>query len=419
MGAAKTLLNVRLKLVLALTLVSTGAWAADRSDHSADKALLYAALGPVLHVFEVDLAGATLAEKSSITLPAEIQAGRAHDRVIHVAWSDGTGTSAGSTHGLSTLRIDPRTLALHGIGEPVALPSRPIYVSTDGAARHVLVTYTSPTGITVHRVAADGSTSAALPQQPLTLGVYGHQVLVDPTNSTAILVARGNVPSASRAEDPGELDVLAYRDGQLRNRMTVAPDNGVGFHPRYLDFHPSQPWVFVSLSQQNAIGVYQRLKNGDLAPQRIFEKNSLADPAHVQPGQLTGALHVHPNGRFVYLANRAVGVTRVDGKPVFNGGENSIAVFAVNQRTGEPTLIQTIDTRGMGPVEFAADPSGRLLLVANMTRLWIRDQASLTAVPPSLAVFRVRDDGTLEFVRKHDLESGERTLFWMGLAPRS
>ena len=69
----------------------------------------------------------------------------------------------------------------------------------------------------------------------------------------------------------------------------------------------------------------------------------------------------------------------------------------------------------MGPVEFALHPSGKLLLVANMTRLWVRDQDALTAVPPSIAVFRVHDDGTLEYVRKVELESGDRTLFWMGL----
>jgi len=36
-------------------------------------------------------------------------------------------------------------------------------------------------------------------------------------------------------------------------------------------------------------------------------------------------------------------------------------------------------------------------------------------VPTSLAVFRVQDDGTLEYVRHYPVSMDERTLFWMGL----
>jgi 6-phosphogluconolactonase len=37
-------------------------------------------------------------------------------------------------------------------------------------------------------------------------------------------------------------------------------------------------------------------------------------------------------------------------------------------------------------------------------------------VPASLAVFRVRTDGKLDFVRKYDVETDRgKNLFWMGL----
>ena len=38
--------------------------------------------------------------------------------------------------------------------------------------------------------------------------------------------------------------------------------------------------------------------------------------------------------------------TEVNGRAVWAGGENSIAVFAIDQNTGEPRLIQTV--RGVG-----------------------------------------------------------------------
>ena len=124
---------------------------------------------------------------------------------------------------------------------------------------------------------------------------------------------------------------------------------------------------------------------------------------------------MHPNGRFVYLANRASGTTDFQGKSVFAGGENSIAVFAINEDTGEPTLIQNIDTRGFHPRTFALDPSGRILVAANQNQLLTRDGAGVKTVPASLALYRVHDNGTLAFVRTYDVETGGRTLFWMGL----
>jgi hypothetical protein len=46
----------------------------------------------------------------------------------------------------------------------------------------------------------------------------------------------------------------------------------------------------------------------------------------------------------------------------------------------------------------------------------VRDGQSVRTVPASLAVYKVRDDGKLDFVRKYDVEtSGVNSLFWMGL----
>lgn len=49
---------------------------------------------------------------------------------------------------------------------------------------------------------------------------------------------------------------------------------------------------------------------------------------NIKPRQLGGTIHVHPNGRFVYTANRADWSVDVQGVKVFDGGENNIALFA-------------------------------------------------------------------------------------------
>ena len=128
-----------------------------------------------------------------------------------------------------------------------------------------------------------------------------------------------------------------------------------------------------------------------------------------------GTIHVHPNGRFVYLANRASGTTDFHGQSVLVGGENSIAVFSINQDTGEPTLIQNADTRGIHTRTFALDPSGSILVAANMMELPVREAKGVRTVPASLGVFRVRGDGKLDFARKYDVAVGSRNMFWMGI----
>ena len=70
-------------------------------------------------------------------------------------------------------------------------------------------------------------------------------------------MARGNGPTPSKPEDPGALKVFGYKDGVLTNRASIAPGGGLNFQVRHLDFHPSRPWVFVSLERQNKLHVYQ------------------------------------------------------------------------------------------------------------------------------------------------------------------
>ena len=390
------------------------------------KVVLYAAVGAELTQYDVDLDGAALVKRGSVILPANVQEAWPHPskRYLYVAWSNGGPSNfppsslapRGNQHGLSAFRIDPASGTLLPYGQPASLPSRPIHVTTDIPGTHVLVAYNDPSGVTVHRIAPDGTIGSQVEQpSALDVGIYAHQVRVDSSNEMVILVTRGNGPTPSKPEDPGGLKLFSYKDGLLTNRLSIAPGGGFNFQVRHLDFHPSRPWVFVSLERQNKLEVYQKLKDGTLSRNPLFAKDTLADPGNVRPGQELGTIHMHPNGRFVYLANRASGTIDFEGKPVFVGGENNIAVFAINQDTGEPTLIQNVETRGIHARTFALDPSGRILVAGNMMQLSVRDGEGVSAVPASLAVFRVRGDGKLDFARKYDLDIGSRNLFWMGI----
>ena len=428
--------SLSLLKVAALSLLVTGIGQTQTSLESkpsgkasgSGKVALYAAVGAELTQYDVDVDGAALVKRGSLTLPANVQEATQHPskRYLYVAWSNGgpsnlppdSAAPSGSQHGLSAFRIDPASGALLPHGQPAALPSRPIHVTTDIPGTHVLAAYNDPSGLTVHQIEPDGTIGSQVKQpQPLDVGIYGHQVRVEPSNDMVILMTRGNGPTPTKSEDPGALKLFNYKDGVLTNRVSVAPGGGFNFQVRHLDFHPTRPWVFVSLERQNKLDVFEKLKDGTLSKDPLFSKDTLADPGNVRPGQALGTIHMHPNGRFVYLANRASGTTDFQGKPVFVGGENSIAVFAINQETGEPTLIQNVDTRGIHVRTFALDPSGRILVAGNMMQLSVRDKDGVKTVPASLAVFRVRTDGRLEFARIYDLNVGSRNMFWMGIVP--
>jgi len=147
----------------------------------------------------------------------------------------------------------------------------------------------------------------------------------------------------------------------------------------------------------------------------LFSKNTLAGAGGGSPGQTASSVHMHPNGQFVYVGNRAGGTTDFNGTRVFAGGSNNIAVFRINRNTGEPSLIQNIDTRGFTPRTFGIDPSGRMLAVGNQTSMAVREGETVKTVPTNLAVFRIRADGMLDFVQRYDVAAGRKPLWWMGL----
>jgi 6-phosphogluconolactonase (cycloisomerase 2 family) len=207
-----------------------------------------------------------------------------------------------------------------------------------------------------------------------------------------IVVTRGNGPTSTKPEDPGALKVFGFKDGVLTNRASIAPNGGLNFQPRHLDFHPTRPFVYITLERQNKLQVYRKAGGSTLNSTPLFTKETLADPTRLS-SQATSAIHVHPNGRFLYLGNRASGAIDFQGKRIFGGGENSIAVYSLNQESGEPMLIQSADTRGVHPRTFAIDPSGRILVVANMQQVLVRDKEEVRTMPASLSVFRVGMDG--------------------------
>jgi 6-phosphogluconolactonase len=164
-------------------------------------------------------------------------------------------------------------------------------------------------------------------------------VNVDPTNRFAVVC------------DKGIDKVMVYRLDPRQAKLVPndPPSASVqpGSAPRHLAFHPSRPYAFVineiastltSFAFDEASGAIREVNTVSTLPAGYSGRNSTAD------------VHVHPNGKFVYGSNR---------------GNDSIAIFAVDEGTGKITPIGHQSTQGAVPRNFNLDPTGRLLLAAN------------------------------------------------------
>jgi 6-phosphogluconolactonase len=383
------------------------------------KVALYANVGADLTHYDVDVAGARLIKQATVTLPAGVQYAWPHAsrRYLYVATSSSASGygPAGTEHHVTAFRIDPASGALTRHGDPIPLPTRPIHMTTDIPSENILVAFNNPSALRVYRINKDFTPGEEVKQPgAIDAGIFAHQVRVTPDNRQAVLVTRGNEGTPTKAEDPGALKVFDYKNGVLTNEVSIAPNGGREFGPRHLDFHPTKPWMYVSIETQNKMYTY-KMDGGRINPDIAFRAETLAEPKNIRSRQAAGTVHVHPNGRFLYGANRAQDTIDVGGQKVFKGGENGIAVYSINQATGEPTLIQNVETRAIHPRTFHIDPSGRLLVAQHNLPVNVRDGDAIRTLPAGLSVLSVGDDGKLTFVRKYDVEVGDKLMFWMGM----
>jgi len=381
------------------------------------KVAFYSGVGPNLVHYTVNVDNATLTRGDGVALPANVQYVWPHPskRWLYVISSNREGPVGGNTHHLAAFHVDPTAGALTSCGNPLPLHHRPIHMSLDRSGHYILTAYSEPPGLTVHAIKNDGTIGNEVRQDSgLDCGIYPHQLLCAPSNQWALLVTRGNSASGSKPEEPGALKLFGFDAGRLVNRASIAPGGGYGFGPRHVDFHPTRPWLYASLERQNRLQMFRMTGQG-LEAQPAYTCETLEEPNHIRPRQLAGTVHVHPNGRFVYVANRADCTVDHQGRQVFGGGENSIVVYTINQETGEPTAIQRMDPRSIHVRTFAFDPSGRVMVAASTKSLAVREGEKVNTIPAALSVFRVGDDGRLSFERRYDIDTGGQLQFWTGV----
>jgi 6-phosphogluconolactonase len=190
----------------------------------------------------------------------------------------------------------------------------------------------------------------------ITGRAHHHQVLVTP-DGRGLLVT-----------DVGADELLAYRT-DAEGTVSPQPIARVAFPansgPRHLEFHPSGRFVYVLGEWDSMLHVVEA--DGGI-PIRIVDSVSTVPPGF-EGTDKTSEIHLHPDGRTLFVGNRK---------------SNCITVFSVDG-AGKVEVVGHEPTLGHGPAAVRVDPSGRHLLAGNV-------------YSGSFVVFRIDDDRRLHLV---------------------
>lgn len=170
-------------------------------------------------------------------------------------------------------------------------------------------------------------------------GPHAHCIILDARERHAL------------AADLGADKIMIYRfDAATRKLLPgkqpfAALKAGAG--PRHLTLHPNSRFAYVINELDSTMTTFSyNATTGTLTT--VDTVSTL--PAGFSDVSYCADVHVSPSGKFLYGSNR---------------GHNSIVVFALDARTGKPTLVEHVSTQGNWPRNFVIDPTGRFLLVAN------------------------------------------------------
>jgi 6-phosphogluconolactonase len=124
---------------------------------------------------------------------------------------------------------------------------------------------------------------------------------------------------------------------------TVPPGGG----PRHFAFHPNTRFAYVINEMGNSVTAYAY----DADKGALSEIHTVPTlPEGFTGNNTTAEVQVHPSGKFLYGSNR---------------GHDSIAVFAIDERTGKLTAKGQTPSGGKTPRNFGIDPAGKFLIAAH------------------------------------------------------
>lgn len=264
-----------------------------------------------------------------------------------------------SSGGIAALAIDPKTGELREIDRRMSGGTGPCHLSIDNHEQCLLVAHCGTSSVACWQLQPDGrfgKASTNLAHVGESRNAEGksqaHSILAAPGNRFAI------------AADLGLDRLFVYRLEAQAARLTphdppfTEVTHGAG--PRHLATHPNGRFVYSVNELGNTVTAYAfsgetgRLK-------RLSDVSTL--PADFHGESYAAEIQIHPTGRFLYASNR---------------GHDSLAMFSIDEKSGQLDLIGHVSSQGKFPRHFAQDPAGRFLIVANQKS----NQLSMFSIDP-------------------------------------
>lgn len=243
---------------------------------------------------------------------------------------------------VSAFAIDAKTGNLTFLNSQPSQGGAPCHLVVDPTGKNVLAANYSGGSCICLPIEADGKLGRATSfQQHQGKKKNGHSIHVDKANKFALCCDLGLDKVIIYAFDAGKGSLTAHG----------AFDTPKGAGPRHFAWHPDGKTAYVNgESDLTIIACAYDADKGALTQKQVL---STLPKDMVRKGGSTAETVVHPSGKFVYVSNR--------------DPYNSIAIFSIDPKTRELTAV---GHQGMGvktPRNFAIEPTGQFMLVANQS----------------------------------------------------
>ena len=250
--------------------------------------------------------------------------------------------------GVSAFSIDAKTGKLILLNQQLSGTGGPCHVSVDVTGKCLFVANYGGGSVVLLPIHADGSLGEAATNIQHTgssvnkdrqAGPHAHFIVPSPDNRFTL--------DCDLGLDKIFINHLDASTARLTPAnppfVTTSPGSG----PRHLVFSADGKFICVINEMSNTITVFS-YNVTDAAMAEVQTIPTL--PKDFSGNSTCAEIAIHPSGKFLYGSNR---------------GHDSIAVYAVDQKTGKLTFVEHTSTQGRTPRHFAIDPTGHWLLAEN------------------------------------------------------
>ena len=249
---------------------------------------------------------------------------------------------------VSAFTFEPKQGKLVFLNKQSSKGADPCYVSVDKDRKNIFVANYSSGDLAVLPVNKDGSLS------PVSQVVQdeGHGVNKERQEGPHVHIAQLSPDEKYLLySDLGtdKLNIMRYHPTHPKPLTPAVPPfvkiaDGNG--PRHIVFSNDKKHVYLVTEMGSNVHVFD-YNNG-----KLKEKQTITLLKDGFKGQTAGAaIHISPDGRFLYASNRLE--------------TNEISVFAIDPDNGKLIFVQREPSYGKNPRDFAIDPTGNFMVVAN------------------------------------------------------